>query len=336
MFSADWLGLDANSGGGGPNEANAATDPDLLDESQSKQEWKVEQNSNLVAPLPVNDGNEVSLLDVDTDGTFVDIPSFSATNERSREMKCKDRCRASRNVDEVPQPSVFCPTAEDPLIDDYNPAEYNAAEGSVGSGVGIENPQADDVVVVADALEADYAAADHEIPSVPSLTGNDAEILETSTDVDDGYSLVHAAEEPHLPHAPVEQVEAGLERSSSVSRPPSPRGLIKESTVKLEGPKEYAIVLKIPHGSETLMTMVCLSSATKTAILDEAEAIYAEHVLQDEPVGKGWRRRFIMGPLTVTIDGHEVDTSTFASEDLTFLVERISKSTIPMFTVEIP
>ncbi|KAF7502185.1 hypothetical protein GJ744_006765 [Endocarpon pusillum] len=78
------------------------------------------------------------------------------------------------------------------------------------------------------------------------------------------------------------------------------------------------------------MTMVCLSSATTTAILNEAEAIYAERVFQD-----GWTRSLIKRLLTVTMDGHEVDMSAFASEDLTILVERISKSTIPMFTVEI-
>ncbi|KAF7502184.1 hypothetical protein GJ744_006764 [Endocarpon pusillum] len=122
---------DANSGRDELNEANAATDPDLLDDSQPKWEWKVEQNSNLVAPVPVNSGKEVSLLDVDTDRNFVDIPSFSVTNEMSGEMESKDRRRASRHVNEVLQPAAGCNMAEDPPIEDSDSAKHNAAMGSV-------------------------------------------------------------------------------------------------------------------------------------------------------------------------------------------------------------
>ncbi len=296
----------------------------------------MEQNVSRVDSMPVNDGNEAKLTDFDINRDLVDFSLFSATNKRNGKKKRKDRLRASRYVHEVVEPVVECPMAEDPPTYDSYPAKHNAAKGSVGFGVRIDDPQADEVVVVvADALESDYAAADHGISSAPPLVGYDVEILEIPADVDDGYSPVPVAEEPHLSPALTERVETGLERSSSVSRPTSPLVPVEESTAELQVSKKYAAVLKIPHGSEVLMTMVCLGSATKTAILKEAEAIYVERVLENEPEGKGWRRKWTRKLLTVTVDGDEVDMTAFASEDLTFLLEQISTSAIPMFTVKI-
>lgn len=232
-------------------------------------------------------------------------------------------------------PPEDCPGTEDPPVYNHYPAEYDTAEGRFVSNIGIDNPQADEVGVEPDPVEPDYAVADHIIPSAPSLAESDAQILEEPIAVDDGYSYIPTAEEP--PPVPVleEQVEADSAGPPSVYCPPTPPILVGASSAEPEDTEKYAVVLKIPHGSEFLMTMVCLGSATRTAILNEAEEIYAERVLKCEPQEKGWERTCTRRLLTVTMEGHEVDMSAFASEDLTFLVERISKSGIPMFTVEI-
>ncbi len=92
--------------------------------------------------------------------------------------------------------------------------------------------------------------------------------------------------------------------------------------------------LKILHGTETLAEMVCLDSGTKTAILDEAMAIYARRIHQYQVEEKGWKRACFGKLLSVQMERLNVNLSTYDANDLTFLTETISNTSIPIFTVE--
>ena len=103
-------------------------------------------------------------------------------------MSSTERHSASRYIDAPPVQD--CPTAEGPPIYDHYPAGYNTVEGKVDPDRGIDNPQADEVAVVADPFESDYA-----------------EIPEASIAVDDRYSPVPTAEEPPIESATEKQVK---------------------------------------------------------------------------------------------------------------------------------
>lgn len=130
-------------------------------------------------------------------------------------------------------------------------------------------------------------------------------------------------------------MEEGFDITSSVSPPPSPLAPFEGPTDDLEGTKKYTVVLKILYGAEVLTPMVSLDLGTKTAILNEAQAVYSEKVLQYEREDAEWKRTWDSRLSTVQMDGLEVDISTFPEEDLTFMIQKISNSSIPIFTVEI-
>ena len=81
--------------------------------------------------------------------------------------------------------------------------------------------------------------------------------------------------------------------------------------------------------------MVCLESTTKTAVLGEAQRVYEERVRRHESEETECRREYCQTLKAVQMDGWEVDLSTYKSEDLTFLIQTIANTSVPIFTVEI-
>ena len=143
------------------------------------------------------------------------------------------------------------------------------------------------------------------------------------------------AEDPLSYAAMREALEEVPDVPPSACHPPSHLSPVENPTADLEDAKRYTMVLHIVHDTETLTSMVCLDVGTKTAILDKAQAVYANGVLEHATREAG-RKTTCKGKLvSVQADGLVMNLSSYDSDDLTFLIQTISNTSIPIFRIEI-
>ena len=104
---------------------------------------------------------------------------------------------------------------------------------------------------------------------------------------------------------------------------PSLQAPIEESTLNPAGHERPTVALKIIHEPKLFTVVVSLESNTKSSILTKAQAVYLEQVAKEE--GTAIKNRWDYNLLSVRMDGHEFDLSFYDSEDLTFLIAKISQ-----------
>lgn len=263
----------------------------------------------------------------------VDEAIFHGAEEPAYEDVARDR--DSPTVDEVAPKLEDCPGAESSHIAEPSKVEHDAASDDYFSFTEDEDPPAAEFAMTANSPECRYYSAEEVIWPVAPIAQDDAAPMGCSTAIDTMDAPTLVGEEPSSESGPAEAIGEGFEVPPPVRSSQAPLAPIKEPQDVQTLTKNYAVVLKMLHGTEVLTSMASLESATKTAILLEAQATYAKHLLQYELEEVGWKTMCNGTLLSVQMDSLEVNLSTYDAEDLTFLIETFSHTAVPIFTVDI-
>jgi hypothetical protein len=188
---------------------------------------------------------------------------------------------------------------------------------------------------VADSLDPDCAVAEDADSYTTQMARVDEALLEAEMAADYNYSLSPLAAE-QSPEPPLEQ---GLGKVSELP-PRTSSGPLQSASVsdrpdESHAAEKYMIVMNILDGPNRFTSMVCLDSTTKTAILNEAQTACQRRVAQVKEEQTEGKITYDSQLVSVRVDGFEVDLSTYDAEDLTFLIQTISNTSIPTFTVKV-
>lgn len=194
------------------------------------------------------------------------------------------------------------------------------------------------------------------ILKTPEIT-DEAELMEIPTSEDDVRPVDATAEIEHIyPTVPVEEQSKAcpveeppcehattelLEQNADPHPPPPPLASaaptlppsLKDSPAGSQDAGSRMIVLRFTVQKSNIITWV--RATTKTAILDEALAVFARCFPKDPPK-KGRRERVYDRELrSVLVDGLEVDIRTYDCEDLGYLIDMVAKTGLPVISVYI-
>jgi hypothetical protein len=153
--------------------------------------------------------------------------------------------------------------------------------------------------------------------------------MEEAPAVDDCYPASSTAEElcPTPGEAPPNDNMPGTPLPDCPA--PEPASGDNHAT-EAQAPKTYTIALNIQCSTEVFASMVCLESATKTAILTKARVLYRKCYLDYEPREDNQRIEYSSKLLSVQMGDTDWDLSTsYDVEDMTFMIETISNTEIP-------
>lgn len=220
--------------------------------------------------------------------------------------------------------------------EDHVPNEELIAKERISFKTAAHSPPADEVVNNVERkspLPLQHAIADGACsePYITDLNGATAQAPVKTTTTDPSSFLMTESSGGPAAKLPRGLSDVPLHASVATSCPISD----KELSFGSSPPVNYTIALKINYGAELVTQIISIDAGTQTAILEKALKVHSARVLAYESIEPEWELKWKCFLVSVQMDGFEMDLSTYDTEDLTFLIQAISNSAIPTFTVEI-
>lgn len=220
--------------------------------------------------------------------------------------------------------------------EDHVPDEELIARERISFKAAARNPPADKLVNNVERkspLSLQHAIADGACsePYITDLNGATAPAPEKPTTTDpSSFLMTESSGAAAAAKLPKGLSDVPLHASVATSRPISNKELNFGSSPSVN----YTVALKINYDTELLTQIISIEAGTRTAILEEAMKMYSARVLAYESIEPGWELRRECFLVSVRMNCFEMDLSTYDTEDLTFLIQTISNSAIPTFTVQ--
>jgi hypothetical protein len=302
------------------------SDPDVKDQPSLYQECA--EDSKFQSFLPCDERDEAAILYAYEQAELSYVESCSGEDRKigkGKKRRGYSLAIAEKEHSVEPDP---CPS-EPHFKEDAAPSD------DVVSIKGPEDMPAEELSAEEIPPDSDSAVAEDATFCLTPVGGAKMDLPAASIAVDDECLAAPAAEEPCPEPSTAEAREEVPERPPSTCPSPCHIASGADPTDEPQATKKYTIGLKIIHDTQVLSSIASLNSCSKTAILNKAQAVCSKHIPQYKRKDAGRRRACDDRLVSVLVDNWEFDLSTYDSKDMTFLIQTISKTSIPRFTVEL-
>ncbi|KAL8915058.1 MAG: hypothetical protein Q9171_000498 [Xanthocarpia ochracea] len=130
------------------------------------------------------------------------------------------------------------------------------------------------------------------------------------------------------------------DRSSSRPSSSLPPTSTKPGIPRIADPGEptiesHTITLKICHSNKTYRSIVSIRDCTRTAILHEGKKFCLQRARDEPNFAELLTTSWLLDLKSISMDGSDLDLTTYKVEDLSVLIKTIEKTDIPSFTLRI-
>ncbi|KAL8645417.1 MAG: hypothetical protein Q9226_007314, partial [Calogaya cf. arnoldii] len=123
--------------------------------------------------------------------------------------------------------------------------------------------------------------------------------------------------------------------SSPLSAPTSTVNFPGKTRSETPMTESHTIMLSIQNGSNVFRCIVYIKDCTRRRILNEARASCERYAESNQSFGRLLPENWCLAFGSLDIDGYDMDLSTYAVENLSFLVQTVEKTGMARFTLHV-